>query len=49
MPAPMPRKFWESAVKKMKEKLDAPIPDAAMPKLVNYLTTSYGVETPPAK
>lgn len=50
MQPPMPRKFWEGAVKKMKEKFGAPIPDDAMPKLVDYLTSSYGVDTPaPAK
>lgn len=40
---PMPRKFWEGAIKKMKEKFGAPIPDEANTALVDYFTTAYGV------
>lgn len=40
---PMPRKFWEAAVKKMKEKYGAPTPDAQVPSLVDYLTATYGI------
>jgi mono/diheme cytochrome c family protein len=40
---PMPRKFWEASVKKMKEKFGAPAPDAQVAALVDYLTTNYGV------
>lgn len=43
---PMPRKFWEATVKKMKEKFGAPTPDAQVTALVDYLTANYGV---PAK
>jgi mono/diheme cytochrome c family protein len=40
---PMPRKFWEATVKKMKEKFGAPTPDAQVTALVDYLTANYGV------
>jgi hypothetical protein len=40
---PMPRKFWETAVKKMKEKFGAPTPDAQVAAIVDYLTANYGV------
>lgn len=39
---PMPEKYWDATVKKMKEKFGAPIPPEAMPGLVKYLTDSYG-------
>jgi hypothetical protein len=38
---PMPRKFWEASVKKMKEKFGAPLPDDTTA-LVDYLTNTYG-------
>jgi mono/diheme cytochrome c family protein len=44
---PMPRKFWEASVKKMKEKFGAPTPDAQVPALVDYLTANYGVPDKP--
>jgi sulfite dehydrogenase (cytochrome) subunit B len=40
---PMPRKFWEGSVKKMKEKFGAPIPDNIAVLLADYLTATYGV------
>jgi sulfite dehydrogenase (cytochrome) subunit B len=40
---PMPRKFWEGSVKKMKEKFGAPIPDNIAVMLADYLTATYGV------
>lgn len=43
MQPPMPRKFWEAAVKKMKEKFGAPTPDAQVAALVDYLTANYGI------
>lgn len=49
MQPPMPRKFWEGTIKKMKDKFAAPIPDEMMAKLADYFTASYGVETPVAK
>lgn len=38
---PMPRKFWEGSVKKMKEKFGATLPDDTTA-LVDYLTAVYG-------
>jgi cytochrome c553 len=40
---PMPRKFWEGVLKKMKEKYAAPMPDD-MTALADYLTDAYGVK-----
>ena len=40
---PMPRKFWEAEVKKMREKYGAPTPEDTVPTLVDYLATTYGV------
>jgi mono/diheme cytochrome c family protein len=40
---PMPRKFWEAEVKKMREKYGAPAPESAAPALVGYLAATYGV------
>ena len=41
MQPPMPKKFWEATVKKMKEKYGAPLPPDTTA-LVEYLTVSYG-------
>ena len=38
----MPRKFWEGMVLKMKDKFGAPIPDASVQELTDYLTTHFG-------
>jgi hypothetical protein len=38
---PMPRKFWDGVVKKMKEKYAAPMPDDTT-LLAEYLTREYG-------
>ncbi len=43
MQPPMPRKFWEGVVKKMKEKYAAPMPDDTTA-LADYLTHEYGVK-----
>jgi mono/diheme cytochrome c family protein len=40
---PMPRKFWEAEVKKMREKYGAPTPEDTIPTLVDYLASTYGV------
>src|SRR3954464_10553954 len=40
---PLPRKFWEGVLKKMKEKYAAPMPED-MTALADYLTTEYGVK-----
>lgn len=41
---PMPRKFWEATVKKMKEKFGAATPDAQVTALVDYLAAAYGAQ-----
>jgi hypothetical protein len=43
MQPPMPRKFWEGVVKKMKEKYAAPMPDDTTA-LADYLTHEYGMK-----
>lgn len=43
MQPPMPKKFWEANVKKMREKFGAPIPEKAAADLAAYLTTAYGI------
>lgn len=40
---PLPRKFWEATVKKMKEKYAAPLPDDNTA-LIDYLTSAYGAK-----
>ena len=39
---PMPRKFWEAEVKKMREKYGAPTLEETVPALVEYLAATYG-------
>jgi sulfite dehydrogenase len=39
---PSPRPYWESSVKKMREKYGAAIPDELVEPLVIYLTQNYG-------
>jgi hypothetical protein len=43
MQPPMPRKFWEGIVKKMKEKYAAPMPEDTTA-LADYLTSEYGAK-----
>lgn len=40
---PLPRKFWEATVKKMKEKYAAPLPEDNKA-LIDYLTSAYGAK-----
>lgn len=40
---PLPRKFWEATVKKMKDKYAAPLPDDNSA-LIDYLTSAYGAK-----
>lgn len=42
MQPPLPAKYWEATVKKMKEKFGATLPDESIAPLVKYLTTAYG-------
>lgn len=52
---PSPRTYWESCIKKMREKFGAAIPDEQVEPLVNYLSQNYGpvtnlvVAAPPVK
>lgn len=39
---PMPRAFWEAEVLKMKNTYGAPLPEASIPELVDYLNEAYG-------
>lgn len=39
---PMPRKFWEAEVTKMRDKYFAPVPKEMDAKLVDYLMAAYG-------
>jgi len=39
---PMPRKFWEAEVTKMREKYFAPVPKELDAKIVDYLMEAYG-------
>jgi hypothetical protein len=43
MQPPMPRKFWDGEVKKMKDKYAAPLPDDTT-LLAEYLTREYGAK-----
>jgi len=38
MQPPMPRPFWKGSVQKMQQKYGAPLPDAQVEALVDYLT-----------
>ena len=40
---PMPRAFWKASVQKMQQKYAAPITDAQVEPLADYLTKNYGV------
>jgi hypothetical protein len=43
-PPAAPRAYWESMVKRMKAVFNAPIDDADMPDIVDYLVKTYGAE-----
>ncbi|MDB5954208.1 cytochrome c, class I [Ramlibacter sp.] len=45
-PATAPRGYWESMVKRMQVVFKAPISDADMPDIVDYLAKTYGSEQP---
>jgi sulfite dehydrogenase len=45
MQPPMPRAFWKASVQKMQQKYGAPITDAQVDPIVDYLTRNYGVST----
>ena len=45
-PATAPRGYWEAMVKRMQVVFKAPIADADMPDIVDYLAKTYGNEQP---
>jgi mono/diheme cytochrome c family protein len=45
-PATAPRPYWEAMTKRMKAVFNAPIADADMPQIVDYLVKTYGNEQP---
>ena len=45
-PASAPRGYWEAMVKRMQSVFKAPIADADMPAIVDYLVKTYGAEQP---
>ena len=45
-PASAPRAYWENMVKRMKAVFKAPLNDADMPAIVDYLAKTYGNEQP---
>ena len=45
-PATAPRGYWENMVKRMKAVFKAPVDDADIPDLVDYLVKTYGAEQP---
>src|SRR4051794_25393710 len=45
MQPPLGRAFWKGSVQKMQQKYGAPIPDAQVGTLVDYLTRNYGLVT----
>jgi mono/diheme cytochrome c family protein len=45
-PPTAPRAYWDAMVKRMKAVFKAPIDDADMPEIVDYLVRTYGNEQP---
>jgi len=45
-PPTAPRAYWEAMVTRMKVVFKAPIDDADMPAIVDYLVKTYGAEQP---
>jgi hypothetical protein len=43
-PATAPRPYWDAMVKRMKQVFNAPIDDADIPVIVDYLVKTYGNE-----
>ena len=43
-PASAPRPYWENMVKRMQQVFKAPVNDADIPDLVDYLVKTYGNE-----
>ena len=45
-PPNAPRPYWDAMVKRMKVVFNAPLDDADMPAIVDYLAKTYGNEQP---
>ena len=45
-PATAPRPYWDAMVKRMKTVFKAPVEEADMPEIVDYLVKTYGNEQP---
>lgn len=45
-PASAPRAYWDAMIKRMKAVFKAPVDDADMPAIVDYLAKTYGNEQP---
>lgn len=45
-PATAPRTYWDAMAKRMKTVFNAPIDDADVPEIVDYLVKTYGNEQP---
>jgi sulfite dehydrogenase (cytochrome) subunit B len=45
-PPTAPRAYWEAMVKRMKAVFKAPVEDADMPDIIDYLAKTYGAEQP---
>jgi hypothetical protein len=45
-PASAPRPYWDAMVKRMKMVFNAPVDDADMPVIIDYLVKTYGNEQP---
>ena len=45
-PPTAPRPYWDAMVKRMKTVFKAPIDDADMPAIIDYLAKTYGNEQP---
>ena len=43
-PPTAPRPYWEAMVKRMKQEFNAPLNDADLPAIVDYLVKTYGNE-----
>jgi mono/diheme cytochrome c family protein len=45
-PPTAPRAYWDAMVKRMKAVFKAPLDDADMPEIIDYLVKTYGNEQP---
>lgn len=45
-PPTAPRAYWDAMVHRMKAVFNAPVDDADMPAIVDYLVKTYGAEQP---